>query len=433
MQLRSFKAQGFKNFRQPVGLEDLGSINVIHGENNVGKSNLLQAIGLFFYLIGKQHTTGHPTGIPVQTVITISDKDLEASGLSRSEIFNVESPTPIRLAADILTTADDLVDAGLSPPILPVDRVHIEVELRWMGTHMAYTILHLQTADGRDFSVGNRTHEENMFLSAFATHMSHNVRSSGDAVVRYFCIPVERFSDSGLALDLYDTKEAVDIRLARRWDQFVDAMAEFKDILGEGRFVVTYDRKAEEASLLFQTERARIPVQLLGSGVQQLAVLLGLLLVSGVTIAGVEEPELSLRYTLQLRLREVLKKIVGGPGGLDQIFITSHSDAFEAGSHFYYMEATPDGPRIEKRPVNEARAAIGLTDNSELAHPNAALCYLSTEGVVRVPERIRYVLGLPKGGGVVFMQHNGAVEMMSDETFADRFEPKPEGEGDANS
>jgi hypothetical protein len=53
--------------------------------------------------------------------------------------------------------------------------------------------------------------------------------------------------------------------------------------------------------------------------------------------------------------------------------------------------------------------------------------------VVRVPERIRNVLGLPKGGGVVFLQRNGAVEMMSDETFADRFEPKPEEESDANS
>ena len=47
MKLRSFSVQGFKNFEQEVRLDELGDINVIHGENNVGKSNLLQAIDLF--------------------------------------------------------------------------------------------------------------------------------------------------------------------------------------------------------------------------------------------------------------------------------------------------------------------------------------------------------------------------------------------------
>jgi hypothetical protein len=58
-------------------------------------------------------------------------------------------------------------------------------------------------------------------------------------------------------------------------------------------------------------------------------------------------------------------------------------------------------------------------------------CYLSSEGVVRVPERICRVLGLPQGGGVVFLEREGAsAEMISDATFADRFEPKAEHEGD---
>jgi len=34
-----------------VTLEELGAINVIHGPNNVGKSNLLRAIEVFFRLL----------------------------------------------------------------------------------------------------------------------------------------------------------------------------------------------------------------------------------------------------------------------------------------------------------------------------------------------------------------------------------------------
>src|SRR5262249_27941424 len=129
--------------------------------------------------------------------------------------------------------------------------------------------------------------------------------------------------------------------------------------------------------------------------------------------------------TLQLRLREVLAKIAGAPGGLDQIFITSHSDAFETGAHFYFMDPTPNGPHVEKHGTEKARAAIGITADGALPDPNAVLCSLSTEGVVRVPERIRRAIGLPSGGGVVFLERDGAAEMISDETFADRFERMP--------
>jgi hypothetical protein len=168
----------------------------------------------------------------------------------------------------------------------------------------------------------------------------------------------------------------------------------------------------------------------LGSGVQQLAASLGVLSVIGATIVGLEEPELNLRYTLQLRLREVLAKMVGAPGEVEQLFLTSHSDAFEFGSHFYYMETTPDGPSVQRRRVEEARAVLGITSEGTPPDPKAVLCYLSTDGVVRVPERIRRALGLPQGGGVVFLERDGMVEVMSNDTFADRFEPRRDGEGD---
>jgi hypothetical protein len=47
MRLERFRVQGYKNFRAPLQLADLGRFNVLHGDNNVGKSNLLESIGLF--------------------------------------------------------------------------------------------------------------------------------------------------------------------------------------------------------------------------------------------------------------------------------------------------------------------------------------------------------------------------------------------------
>jgi len=53
MRLKRFSVKGFKNFRQEIVLEDMGTICVIHGENNVGKSNVLEAMQLFFQLFHK--------------------------------------------------------------------------------------------------------------------------------------------------------------------------------------------------------------------------------------------------------------------------------------------------------------------------------------------------------------------------------------------
>lgn len=55
MHLKQFSVKGFKNFRQKIILEEMGAICVIHGENNIGKSNVLEAMQLFFQLLKVQY------------------------------------------------------------------------------------------------------------------------------------------------------------------------------------------------------------------------------------------------------------------------------------------------------------------------------------------------------------------------------------------
>lgn len=95
------------------------------------------------------------------------------------------------------------------------------------------------------------------------------------------------------------------------------------------------------------------------------------------------------------------------------------------------MEATLEGPRVKKHRVENARVILGIPSEVVLPDLNAALCHLSTERVVRVPERICRAIGLPRGGGAVFLQRDDAVELMSDKSFADRADPMGE-EGESN-
>ena len=421
MRLSSFKVRGFKNLTQEVVLDELGPVNVLHGPNNVGKSNVLQAMQLFFRLVRRG---GSLVDVPLPDPVPIDDKAwLDLTGMARTDAFNLEAPVPIRMAAVVEIDESDLSTAGIESEE-PIDRVGVEIELRWMGTHVD-----CQTV-GFDWGSRLLARRPNPTLrQQLADLLSLSFAFRGKPTDRFALVGVERIaSHRALALRCYDAKESDDLAEVRRWERFVESMGLFEDILGKGQFVATYDRTSNAASLLYQTARARVPFRLLGSGVQQIAALVGDVLMTNASLAGIEEPELNLRYSMQERLREVFLQIVGAPGGPSQLFLTSHSPAFESGPTFYFLSPSADGPVAERRKVEDARVAVDFPADVAPPEGNAVRCYISTEGVVRLPSRIMKAVGLPQGGGVMFVEREGGVEIMSDERFVD--ELGLDGDGD---
>lgn len=404
MKLTSFRVKGFKNFTNEVKLENLGDINVLHGPNNVGKSNLLQAMQLFFELLGR-------IDAPEKR---LSDKDFEALGFVRSELFNLYKPrTKIKMAGSLLIEEgeieQDVMNYGSS--------CEVEVELKWEGTHVDFRIVRIAFSRGHTADLASPDFK---FVAAYVRAASRVVPLSDDPSSRFALIPALRPIDHQLALELYDAKESTDAEAQQRWNRFVEAMKLFSEVLGEGSIMAIYERKLERANLLLDTDGARILIKLLGSAIQQVAMLIGHLLMTKASIVAIEEPELNLKYDLQLRLRKVFAEIVGKPGGPSQLFLTSHSPAFESGSHFYFMTKGPDGPTVERMENRNAMTAVGFPADWEQLPKSAAQSYISTDGVVRLPKRVLGVLQMPHGGGVLFIDGDRSVEMMSNERFIER-------------
>jgi AAA domain, putative AbiEii toxin, Type IV TA system len=419
MRLSSFEVQGFKNLVEPVRLEGLEPINVLHGANNVGKSNLLQAMGLFFFLVGHQGEFGQWSG---GAGLQVPDAELARLGFPHAEVFNRESPAPIVLQADVSITPEDLERAGKKPTTLNLDRLRVAVELRWMGTLCRYSVQRFETADGRDFRKEGVTEEvqDDVFLALDL--LSKNVHLAAEPVDSFALIPVQRLEVWDLALVLYDARDSPDVAVSRTWDRFVEIMSAFGDILGEGKFVPIYDRKAQRANLVYETARARIPLQLLGSGVQQIVALFGRVITCGASIVAVEEPELNLRWSLQERVRDALRDLVGKEGAPSQIFLTSHSGAFETSEAFYLVQRGPAGhPTVDRRPLRDLPLVLGgVVPEGSVAAPRAPT-HVSSEGTLRLPERIRKVVGIEHGGNVSFVDKgDGVAEMMSVDTFLKR-------------
>lgn len=445
MRLQRFEVSGYKNFRQAVVLDQLGAINVIHGENNVGKSNLLQAIDVFFALL--EAFPRSPTAMSYTTRFEPIRWDQEALfhrvvDHPPAMLFNLESPHPITMAGTLLLDPDALATAKVYGGEVQAATLEIELQIE-RDFSVRYEVLTLRLLDqGGNWSVSEELTHHRWAILLESVLVPFSLEK--DIQPRYVLIGTDRRTRSdrhssegepaapvnsrseglipdSLLLALYDAKESIEPLRYRRWELFVEVMREFEDIVGKGQLVATYDRRMNKANLALQTDKARIPVDVQGSGVQQLVALLARLLRNDATIVAIEEPELNLRFDLQCRVRDVLAQIVASPAGPAQIFLTSHSPAFESGECFYAMRATDHGPVVERRKVEEAPL---FTTHLLEGHPpgsRAPLSYVSSEGLVQLPESIRKELGLEHGGGVVILKRDQApyVEFLTNEQFLD--------------
>ncbi|MCP4698276.1 MAG: hypothetical protein GY862_15690, partial [Gammaproteobacteria bacterium] len=94
------------------------------------------------------------------------------------------------------------------------------------------------------------------------------------------------------------------------------------------------------------------------------------------------------------------------------------------GEHFYGMRAGDGGPTVELRPHDEAVKYTEHCMDAPSEGESAPLCYVSNDGLVRLPEDIRGRLHIEQGGGVMFLERKdtGHIAMLTNEQFHDLFE-----------
>lgn len=421
MRLVSFAVRGFKNLVNEVSLADLGAFEVIHGENNVGKSNLLQAIDLFFALMESLAEQVYTNEFPTNAANTVwwrTDErartatwSVRDGGLRRpygvSEAFNLDQPTEVTMAVRF-----ELTDAALG--LIGVDETQRTVSLvvRLTPTLGAATIDLTYTRDAAGALWGFSPAHLGLFL---ATNLSTNPTGRGRSfslvdTFRRVVTSAQGANEVGselrrtlphdLQLELYDCKESVEPGLFLRWDLFANAMNSLGPLVGDGQFVITFNRAQGRATLALQRGRVRIPIDSLGSGVQQFASLMARVLLANSAIVAIEEPELNLHYELQLKLRDALRGVVASGTGPQQILVASHSPAFEAADTFFAMYRGLEGPVVERRPVREAMTFLHQA-GVQLPTEGGAYGYVSREGLLRLSDAARAALGVEKGGGVV--------------------------------
>jgi predicted ATPase len=438
-----FEVQGYKNLRAPLRLTDIGQINVLHGDNNVGKSNLLEALGLFFVLVrafredargGPSLAERHALRPPPVTTETSGTAERTTArslgyfaehGFPANEIFNFKRKQPIELRARVQL---EPLDSEGSDPLWLADPIEVGFHLERRDQDLRLTLARLVRSDGTDVTpsaedtgrvlerIGVRlrdgaTYPRFALVRTDRTIMTASTPTAEDMESRE---PLPR--DLGLAI--YDAEESRDPRFGR----LLDSLEAFRDLVGEGTWRAHYDRRTDRADLRFEGE----PLRLMGSGVQQIVNLAARLLLSGADIIAIEEPELNLRYSSQLRLRDVMKGLIGEGDGPSQLLLTSHSPAFELEPMFYALSRSAEGPHVTRRPSELAREWTTPELQIPPAGARAPLSYVTSDGLVQVPEDVRKALHLEHGGGVCFVpeKDDQHYRMLTNAQFWDLFEPR---------
>lgn len=423
MRVLRFSVEGYKNLTARIDLRDLDAVTAIYGPNNVGKSNLLEALGLPFALM----ETSEQGRLPLGGRFSLSPQVMSDLGYPFGEIINLSRPTPISLEIDVEIGAEEWASAGLASTG-PVAAAPLSLALRIdVGpSGPAWTVTRFLLSDGTDLAAGSAGSAEAQRATPYAQFLAGRVLTGGawTQVRRIQAIHVHRGAPgcgrgvvpAALKLALYDCQESTVRVERRRWVLFRTLVGQFEDITGAREVRAVFNRKENSAEIVLERGDALLPLHLMGTGVQQLITLCGTLATSGASVAVIEEPEANLSFKLQLRLREALRGLAGGET-LSQILFTTHSPGFQAGPDFYAMRPGAAGPELVRAPSEQLPLVTGLAaEGAEPATGSAPRSWVTEDGLVRLPENVIEGLGISQGGGVSFLQNaDGTFRILTDE------------------
>lgn len=423
MRIRSVHIRGFRNLVD-VRADGLGDLVVIYGGNSVGKSNVLDAIALGLRAVaqlGRQNALWRGEAVPASQVVSAAEEWTSYSG----DLFALGRPSPVRIAVAVNMTAEELARAGVEPlkvggsPTALVDvtlaflfkphpswRVSFQLESYRIASLPAIELLAAAPPAAEAQLVG-WANAAAWRAAPVGSEEGRNVALHRvDARVAELPAASDGFSRPRLSQDLllaaYDHRESANPEQSNRWRAFEAASASFSPVLGSGRWVPTYDRVRKVVSLYWESGDGRLPLHLLGGGVQQaVAVLFGVLFTDAKLVL-MEEPEAQLRGELQAVLADALATVAAVPDA-PQVIMASHSPFMAPAAGFWHLVRGANGPTLSHEPRHRVPEVIPkLYPETHSARDTTA--WVDSEGVVRLPEWVRARLRLPGAGGVLFME-----------------------------
>ncbi len=307
MKITSFKVDNYRSLRR-VSLENLGNLNVLVGRNSSGKSNILEAMRLFFSEF--EPAKGTTAGL---------DEYVWSKGSTEPIVFElaldfIGEGMP-GLSGEDQAFLNSLLGSS-SSTTLRITRSLVSPQGVWRTDSIEWGTISLVKDDvpqlSPDLNIDSPSLDRLlMILAAIVRNRFRLVGTSRDARGG------DRFRvtslDEGAQSRLWNLQQSTSPRDEEMYGEFEAAFSG----------ITSFRLDPAQARLMVKKGNRRFPLSLEGGGVQGTANLLftALLETDGATILGIEEPGSHGHPGLQRRLTDEIEKISQGR----QIFIATHS------------------------------------------------------------------------------------------------------------
>jgi predicted ATPase len=316
--LTEFRVSGYKSLYDCT-IPGLMPVNVFHGDNNVGKSNILEALEIFFRAVtiwkaGKSQLD-EPLSLGTSEKLIEEwlekkplnewfswgkqDKEIVLTGVFQQDGQNIRAKVTVWQASASVEVSDPLdLTRALCYRIPARRRLEVEEE---------------REAENNLQPEGANLKERLFWAS---------VSEDPEKRKAFYKVLRPLFADAPLSLGTLQPVAAP-----------------------EG----PYDIQIE-------TDARSIPLEQMGSGVQQLVLMAGLIALSRADLIAIEEPEMNLSWPTQKKLRLIFKEMVEKrETPPSQMFISSHSPLFEFYENFYRVDMNEGRTKVIKAANEERR------------------------------------------------------------------------------
>lgn len=422
MQLIEFEVHGFKSLYN-CKLTDLQSINVFHGENNVGKSNLLEAMELFFRTLSLFDEQG------VSSSHGFSGSAFQTRFGLVEDIFSWDGNGIITLRGR--TSLSDLDFHRVQHPEQGAHRISqleivLQIAQRMDGVEVRLT--ELETEEGtvlpEDGSFYKRQLAQALirdFLSKFGFYRirfdRRLITESAPPGARPSKIAPLDPSGSNLKERLFWASVSDDPLERRAFRQVLRPMFANPPLsLGTLQPVA---RPGAPFDLQLETAERSIPIDQLGSGIQQLALLGGMIALSQCWIVAIEEPEINLSWPTQKKLKSILSNMVADTDvAPSQFFISSHSPLFEFHKNFFKVEMVEGRTVVTPVPNKEREKLFDVFTVPEGRGPR-----IRSGNAVVLPDYVLETLGVSQGDTIYFHRDGDRFQVLSGAQYEELMKP----------
>lgn len=412
MRLTRFRIQGFKNIAD-IGVDSLSDINVFFGLNDVGKSNIFEALCLWqrFLAVSASPRSAQPVDefmrdfgaylfslggtdeLSVEVGLVIDSSELPRDRLERR-------------IADVVGARMKYLDRGT---VQLTSQVKIELQGDRVSTSSV-----AWWEDGSEVGL----HPKDLAAIVPSIHVIAAERRF-QAEARNREALTGAIHHGNLKKALFYAYLSADLQQKKRFAAIKSVLAEPPFLLGE--LDVALDQATDQIDIGFIRPQGRLPLDNLGSGARQLLLVLGQVFLNDFPIVALEEPEMNLSPQWQQDLMIALRLLMRDPAiGLKQIFISTHSPYFEFSENFYDVTLDESGHAQVKRTTSQdwsahfAVAPLGPETGARVNSLNQVQLY----------DRLIADLDLRRGDMVVFVRNEaGHWELRRAEEIARELQP----------